>query len=68
MSLPRFSELPDEAYVRVDTVAQLYAVAPVSIWRWSRAGKIPSPRRLGSAVTAWNVGELRRNLASAEAA
>jgi predicted DNA-binding transcriptional regulator AlpA len=65
---PRFNDLPDEAYVRVDTVATLYSVAPVSIWRWAKAGRIPKPRKLGPQVTAWNVGELRRSLACGEAA
>ncbi|MBX9574556.1 MAG: AlpA family phage regulatory protein [Caulobacteraceae bacterium] len=60
--------MPDEAYVRLHTVADLYAVAPSSIWRWSKAGRIPAPRKLGPQVTAWNVGELRRALSTAEAA
>lgn len=59
-----FSSLPDEAFVRVDTVATLFSVTPVSIWRWSKAGAIPKPRKLGPQVTAWNVGEIRRHLAS----
>jgi predicted DNA-binding transcriptional regulator AlpA len=62
MASPSFSDLPDEAYVRVDTVATLYSVTPVSIWRWSRAGSIPKPRKLSPQVTAWNVGELRQAL------
>lgn len=66
--LKKFDGLPDAAYVRIETVAGLYAAAPASIWRWSRAGRIPKPRKLGPQVTAWNVGELRRALSNAEAA
>lgn len=64
----KFGDLPDEAYVRLHTVADLFAASPASVWRWSRQGRIPRPRKLGPAVTAWNVGELRRALANAEAA
>lgn len=63
-----FDALPDAAFVRVETVAALYSVTPVSIWRWSKAGLIPKPRKLGPQVTAWNVGEIRRALAQGEAA
>jgi prophage regulatory protein len=63
-----FDALPDAAHVRVETVAALYSVTPASIWRWSRAGMIPRPRKLGPQVTAWNVGELRRALSAPEAA
>lgn len=66
--LASFDALPDAAHVRVETVASLYSAAPASIWRWSRTGRIPRPRKLGPQVTAWNVGELRRALANAEAA
>jgi len=66
--LSRFDGLPDAAFVRVETVASLYSVTPASIWRWSRDRRIPRPRKLGPAVTAWNVGELRRALAGAEVA
>jgi predicted DNA-binding transcriptional regulator AlpA len=57
-----FASLPDEAYVRVETVARLYSVSPATVWRWTRNGLIAPPRKLGPQVTAWNVGMLRQAL------
>jgi predicted DNA-binding transcriptional regulator AlpA len=57
-----FDSLPDAAFVRVETVAALYATTPSSVWRWSKSGHLPKPTKLGPQVTAWNVGALRRAL------
>lgn len=57
--LERFSSLPDEAHVRLPVVMALYACSAASVWRYVKTGKLPAPRKFGSRVTAWNVGELR---------
>lgn len=66
-ALRDFDALPDAAFVRVETVAGLYATTPSSVWRWTKSGHIPKPRKLGPQVTAWNVGDLRRALAQPQA-
>jgi predicted DNA-binding transcriptional regulator AlpA len=40
-------------------VAALKGVGIATVWRWSKSGQLPSPRKLGPRVSAWNVGELR---------
>ena len=67
-ALAAFDNLPDAAFVRVGVVAALHSVTPVTIWNWARDGKVTPPRKIGPNVTAWNVGELRRNLADTVAA
>ncbi|MBL0283109.1 MAG: AlpA family phage regulatory protein [Zoogloea sp.] len=57
--LNRFGILPDEAHVRLPVVMALYACSAASVWRYVKNGKLPVPRKFGSRVTAWNVGELR---------
>jgi hypothetical protein len=57
-SLRNFDELPDSAIVRVGVVAALYDCQPVTIWRWSKSGRLPAPDRIGG-ITGWNVGKLR---------
>ena len=57
--LERFSSLPDEAHVRLPVVMALYACSAASVWRYVKNGSLPAPRKFGSRVTAWNVGELR---------
>ncbi len=33
----------------------MLGVSSVTIWRWSQAGRIPPPRRIGPATTVWDV-------------
>jgi hypothetical protein len=58
-ALRQFADLPDEAEVRVGVVAALMGVSIATVWRWSRQGRLPQPRRRGG-TTVWNVGKLRR--------
>lgn len=62
-SLANFDQLPDSAQVRLPVVAALHDVAPVTIWRWCKLGLLPAPSKKGG-VTSWNVGELRKAMAS----
>ena len=69
-SLKNFDLLPDSAQVRVGVVAALFGCKPVTIWRRSKAGTLPAPRKHSPRITTWTVGELRRALngASSKAA
>lgn len=57
-----FDNLPDAAYVRLPTVAILFACSHATVWRRVKDRSIPSPKKLSAAITAWNVGELRAAL------
>jgi len=59
-SLRDFDSLPDSAHVRAQTVADWKGVSVPTVWRWSKAGLLPAPVKIGPRVTAWNVGQLRR--------
>ncbi|RTL41612.1 MAG: transcriptional regulator [Rhodocyclaceae bacterium] len=61
-ALRNFDALPDSAYVRLPVTSALFQISPATTWRWSKAGRIPAPRRLSEGVTAWNVGQLRKAL------
>lgn len=58
-ALEDFDKLPDAAQVRLPVVAALHGISTVTVWRWSKDGRLPAPHRRGG-ITAWNVGELRR--------
>lgn len=60
-ALAQFDDLPDSAHVRLPVVAALYGVSAPTIWRWSKAGRIPASKKIGPNVAAWSVGELRRD-------
>lgn len=62
-SLQQFDQLPDAAHVDVRTVAGLFGISIPTVWRHTRSGKLPAPRKIG-ASTRWNVAELRAILAA----
>lgn len=63
-----FDDLPDDAMVGVGTVAAIHDVGPATIWRWAKAGTIPSPEKIGPNTTRWSVGKLRRHRAQSQGA
>lgn len=67
-ALRNFDSLPDSAEVRLPVVCGFYGdVSPMTIYRWEKAGLIPKRKKRGLRVTTWNVGELRRSRAAADA-
>lgn len=62
-SLTNFDALPDSAFVSAATLAALFNTSGTTIWRWSNAGRLPRPRRLGGNTTRWNVGEVKAAIA-----
>lgn len=66
-ALTAFDVLPDSAMVDVKTVAGVLGRSTTAIWRDSRTGRMPRPLKIGPACTRWQVGAIRRHLASLEA-
>lgn len=64
-ALKNFDLLPDSANVRAPVVAALFGISAATVWRKSKDGKLPTPRRISDRVTVWNVGELRASLNAA---
>jgi predicted DNA-binding transcriptional regulator AlpA len=65
-SLKFFDSLPDSANVRQPVVKGLLDCSDATVWRRVKDGGLPQPIRLGR-MTFWNVGELRKSLASLKA-
>ena len=61
-ALANFDRLPDSAFVRLPVVCALRGISAPTAWRWVRSGHLPAPVKLGPNTSAWNVGELRRQL------
>ena len=61
-AISNFNNLPDDALMRVGKVSVLFDCSIPTIWRWTAAGKLPEPVRIGG-VTGWQVGGLRKVLA-----
>lgn len=62
-SLQHFDDLPASAQVPARTLASLLDVSEVTVWRWSKLGKLPRPIKLGGNTTRYNVGEIRAAIA-----
>ena len=63
-ALKNFDQLPNSAYIRLPVVQRLYGISAASIWRAVKTGYIPSPVKLTERTTAWNVGAIRKSLAT----
>lgn len=61
-TLRNFDSLPDSAHVRLPTVCQLFGISPATAWRRVKTGELPTPRKLGPRITAFQVGALRAKL------
>ena len=62
LSIKNFDSLPDSAHVSVKIVATLIGMSPASVWRMTKNGKLPSPKKFGDRSTRWNVGSIREAL------
>jgi predicted DNA-binding transcriptional regulator AlpA len=63
-ALQHFDRLPNTAHVRQPVVEALFACSSSTVWRMVRDGRLPTPRKHSPRISSWNVGELRRALAS----
>lgn len=61
----KFDDLPNEGFVRLPTVANLFACSRATVWRRVKEQLLPAPIKLGERITAWKVGDLRVILKSA---
>lgn len=43
--------------MRVDEVATALTIAVPTVWLWSRQGRLPSPRKMGT-ITVWSSEEI----------
>jgi predicted DNA-binding transcriptional regulator AlpA len=50
-------------YASVKTVAHAFETSEATVWRWTKAGKLPKPYKLGEGTTRWRTDELRDALA-----
>ena len=59
---------PHQKYISDKTLADRWEVSRDTIWRWSREGKIPKPRKIGENCTRWDIDDIETHEAAQEAA
>ena len=62
-ALINFSQLPNEAQVRLPVVKGMLSISGATVWRMVKAGKLKA-YKLTERTTTFNVGELRALLNS----
>jgi predicted DNA-binding transcriptional regulator AlpA len=62
-----FDQLPDSANVRLQVVCSLRGYSIATVYRKSKAGKLPPVRKVSERISAMNVGELRKAFAEEDA-
>lgn len=50
-------------YGRLPTIARLLDVHATTVWKWSKEGKLPMPRKISGNITLWEIASV---LAAAE--
>jgi prophage regulatory protein len=50
----------DLEFLSVANVAARYGVAVVTIWRWSRTGRLPQPVHFSPGCTRWRLSDLEK--------
>lgn len=73
-----YSSLPETGYVRLHQligdrkasppVPPIIPVSKSTLWAWCKAGRFPSPVRLGPRTVAWRVEDIRAFQAQASGA
>lgn len=59
-----FENLPDCALVRLKLILHLFPCSRATFWRWVKVGRIPQPKKMGSKISVWTVGEIKKTLNS----
>ncbi len=61
-NLPNLDTLPASAMLSAADLSDLLRVSLNTVWRWSRSGRLPAPKKIGPNSTRWRAGDVREAL------
>lgn len=61
-NLPNLDALPASAMLSAADLSDMFRVSLNTVWRWSKAGRLPAPVKLGPNSTRWRAGDVREAL------
>jgi len=53
-----------QSLYRVSEVSKILSVSQSTIWRWTKAGLFPKPKKIGGRVTVWTRDSIEEFIAS----
>lgn len=57
-------EIPEIGFMRLPQILKIYPVGKSTWWAGVKTGRFPQPVKLGPAVTAWRVEDIRALIAA----
>ena len=61
-AVTNINDLRDIALVRLSVILCLLPCSRATFWRWVKDGRIPAPKKMGSKISVWSVGQIRETL------
>jgi prophage regulatory protein len=57
---PSFPSMPEQGYLRLPQILEIFPVSKSSWWKGVADGKYPASVKLGERTTAWRVEDIRK--------
>ena len=57
-----FSNIPDNGFVRLPQVLEVFPIGKSTWWAGVKSGRFPKPIKLGANTSAWRAGDIRQLL------
>lgn len=45
-------------YLSAKQVAEMFSISRVTVWRWVRSGRLPTPIKLSPSCSRWRIADL----------
>lgn len=66
MTIPAVLALPETGFIRDGAFLKLLGVSHATLWRWTRAGRVPAAHRIGPNTVARRAEDVRAYFANPE--
>ena len=64
--MPINNSIPENGYLRLDQILQVYPVGRTTWWTGVKNGRFPKPVKLSSNITAWRAKDIQKLIKDVE--
>lgn len=64
--MPINNSIPENGYLRLDQILQVYPVGRTTWWTGVKTGRFPKPVKLSSNITAWRAKDIHKLIKDVE--